>query len=174
MPNPLQSTAGAIPAQEQPNPQQQGGQPAPAGAPQQMAPPVLSHEETVAALRHFHAIQEELEALLTNPGLGKSDIKSSIIDGTTKLVAQRILTPAAAVAQLSSVPDKPLEQRKWVQQHYETTVTAQAAVLEHHRAGGPGTQDWALESEAHKSDPDKHIEVMSGLMGRYKGPNSNG
>src|SRR5215831_3502267 len=43
--------------------------------------PTPTHGQTVAALRHFHAIQAELEALLKNPALGKSSLKSQIIDG---------------------------------------------------------------------------------------------
>lgn len=172
MPNPLQSSEPPVnePGQQpQGNPLQSS---APPGGPmptQQQAPPVLSHQEAVAALRHFHAVQDELETLMKNAAFGKSDIKSSIIDGTTKLVANRMITPAAAVVQLSSVPEKPMDQAKWVQDHYQQTMAAQGAIIEHHRAAGPGTGDWAVEGQQ-TSDPSNHIELMSGVMGRYKGP----
>ena len=60
----------------------------------------------------------ELSTLLKNPDLGKADLKSSIIDGTTKLVAERIIPPNDAVTQLATVPDRPFQQREWIQNHY--------------------------------------------------------
>lgn len=173
MPNPLQSMSAAPPPDIAPaNPLQQGGPP-PGGSPlqgqPQQPPPTLTHQEAVAALRHFHAIQDELEGLLKNPGLGKSDIKSAIIDGTTKLVAGRILTPAAAVVQLATVPEKPRDQQAWIEQHYQHAMAAQAGVIEYHRAAGPGSQDWATEGQIPMGDPDKHIETMSSVMDRFKG-----
>lgn len=167
MSNALQQNNTPPPPPEPDSFQQSGIRPA-AQSQQPQPPPELSHEEAVAALRHFHAIQSELEGLLKNPQIGKADIKSSIIDGTTKLVSERIMTPAVAVAQLSTVPDNPREQRAWVMQHYQQTMAAQAAVLDHHRASGPGTQDWTTESQM-QGNPDKHIETMAGVMQKYKG-----
>lgn len=175
MPNPLQSSEPPVNEPGQANPLQSAAPGGHAGAAPMQSPqaaPALSHHEAVAALRHFHAIQDELESLMKNAAFGKSDIKSSIIDGTTKLVAGRIITPAAAVLQLSTVPEKPMDQRKWVEQHYQQAMAAQAAIIDHHRAAGPGSGDWAVEGKQ-VSDPDKHIETLNGVMGRYKGP-SNG
>lgn len=168
MANPLQSpTPPAAPLQDQQ--QQTSPQGTPGGAQPQIAapPPPPSHEQTVAALRHFHAIKDELDVLWKNPNLGKSDIKSAIIDGATKLVATRIITPAQAVMQLGQVPDKPIDQRKWIQQQLATTMQAANMILDHHRESGPGTQHFATEMAAEQSNPDKHIETMSGVMDHY-------
>lgn len=144
----------------------QSGQAAPQVAAQRPAP---SHEQTVAALRHFGSIQAEVKTLLDNPQLGKSTIKSEIIDGVTKLVSDRIISPAQAVIQLSSVPDDPLQQRKWLEQQMATVSTAQNHILEDHRTSTPGTGDVAGEMAAAGYDPDKHVQIMDGVMSHYKG-----
>lgn len=162
-------TSGLPPAPmpQQQDPPQQGG-PQQQQAPQ--APPVLSHQQAVAALRHFHAIDMELRALLKDPDLGRADLKSAIIDGTTTLVSDRIIAPGTAVAMLATVPEKPREQKKWVEQHYQQNAAAQAAVLDHHRNGSPGSGDWAVEGQAQPGSPDDHMKTMNGVTAAYKGP----
>lgn len=139
---------------------------APLNQPQQpqQPQPVPSHEQTVAALRHFQALITEGRQLLKNPDLGKADLKSDIIDIASKLVGNRILSAADAVTQLATVPEKPFEQKQWVENLYAQAVTAQAAVLDHHRAASIGSGDYEIESLVHKSDPEKHRDTMKGLM----------
>jgi hypothetical protein len=142
---------------------------APAGGQAQQAPPPApSHAQTVAALRHFHAIQVQLDLLLRNPDLGKSSVKSAIIDGTTKLVSERILSPAEAVSQLSKVPDDPQAQRKWVQTTLQQTYQANEAVLAHRQnavASGTAPQE-VPGSDYH---PDDHGNHMAALGAHYAG-----
>jgi hypothetical protein len=149
-PNALQSAA----------PQAGGGQQAPIPAP--------SHAQTVAALRHFHAIQVQLDALLKNPDLGKTSVKPAIIDGTTKLVSERILSPAEAVQQLSNVPEDPQSQRKWVQTMMMQTYQANEAVLAHRQnavVSGTAPQ----EAPGSDYDPDDHGNHMAALATHYSG-----
>jgi hypothetical protein len=147
------------PPQPDSNPLQSGASAAAAPAP--------THAQTVAALRHFGAIKEELGTLLKNPALGKSSIKSAIIDGTTKLVAERIISPAQAVMQLGKVPEAPLEQRKWVQMMMAQTIQAANAVLDHHAAGQHGPVDFAQDHPGDDYNPDDHMSHMDALMGQY-------
>lgn len=165
MPNPLEM--GGPP--EAPNIQPQGnalqgGPPQQGAAPQQT--PAPSHVQTVAALHHFHAIQTELEGLMKNPALGKSSIKSEIIDGTTKLVSERIISPADAVMQLGKVPDAPLEQRKWVQMMMTQTQQATNAIISHR-------QNAVMSGIAPQEDPnaaynpDDHMKTVSGLVASH-------
>lgn len=140
-------------------PQQMPG----AQAPQQQAP-APSHEQTVAALRHFHALIKEGQTLLKNPDLGKANVKSAIQDGAIKLVADGIISAADAVTQLASVPDKPFDQKRWVEEQFAQAVINQNHVLEHHRAASPGSGNWDLESAMQKSDPDQHRDVLRGMM----------
>jgi hypothetical protein len=139
--------------------------------PGQQQAPAPTHGQTVAALRHFNAILGELKGLLENPDLGKANLKSTIIDGMTKLVAERIIPPAAAVTQLAAVPDEPFQQAQWAKNHYAQTVQAQAAVLDHHRQSAMGTGNYDLENALHEdeSDPDSHMETMQGTMAQHYG-----
>lgn len=157
-------------APEMPQAQPQGNALArPQGAQPQLAPPPPTHAQTVAALRHFGAIEAELKDLLKNPDLGKADIKEAIIDGTTKLVAERIISPADAVTTLAGVPSVPFQQKQWVMQHLQTTVLAKNAIVDHHAQGNPGSMDWHAESQAQGSDPDDHMKTMAGLSANYRG-----
>jgi hypothetical protein len=161
MANPLQ--AGMMPpeAPEQPNAIQSGavplGQQGPVqgGQPQAPAP---THAQTVAALRQFTAVKNELDVLLKNPDLGKTDMKSAIIDGATKLVADRIIPPGQMVQQLASVPDSPFQQKKWIEDNYAQTVKAENFILAHHAAAfaGQGPQE--------PGNPDNHMQDIQGLM----------
>ena len=128
-------------------------------------PPAPTHGQTVAALRHFDAIQTELAALLKEPAVGKSNIKSKIIDGMTRLVANRILTPGAAVAQLSSVPEEPFQQKKWIQTHLVQAVVAKVKVLGDHGRAFGGIPEHMVDKT---SSPDDHLADMQGVMGHYR------
>jgi len=159
MANPLQSGNMSTP----PPPQQNAIQnPQQATAPQMPAP---THAQTVAALRHFNALKTELTVLMKNPDLGKADMKSAIIDGVTRLVADRIVPPAAAVQQLSSVPERP---KTWVQKLYQQNVQAENMVLAHHAAAFPG------QGQQPAPDPDDHMDAINSLMqNHYQGaPNA--
>lgn len=164
MPNPLQTAMPPPPDVGAMTPQSGSSPPQGAPAPAQAPTPPPTHQQTVAALQHFDAIESELTALLRDPDIGKADMKSKIIDGTTKLVANRIITPSDAVGQLGSVPKSPFDQKKWLETHYQQTVMAADAVLQHHGAGFGGQN---VDSSA--PDPDSHTDMMSGLVGQYRG-----
>jgi hypothetical protein len=134
--------------------------------PRQMAVP--THAQTVAALRHFSAIAGELKTLRDNPALGKSNIKSEIIGSVSSLVAERVLTPASAVVELSNVPEDPFKQRAWIMMMLQQTIKAQNGVLDHHTMGTPGSLDWATESQHAPYNSDDHHSIMEGLAGNYR------
>lgn len=172
MPNALDSGMPP-PAQAQTGPQgnglQQGGPPANGAAPQAAPLPPPTHEQTVAALRHFDAIKGELTTLLKDPAAGRSDLKSKIIDGVTKLVSERILSAPQAVQQLAQVPSDPLQQRKWMQTMLTQAVQAEQGIVEHHRNTNLGSGDWATEAQKHNTNPDDHMEHMKALNANYSG-----
>ncbi len=143
-----------------------GGQPGPSGAgPQQQMPPPPSHQMTVAALRHFDAIEQETKGLLADPDCGKMDMKSKIIDGAAGLVARGIMTPTTAVDQLATVPKSPFDQKQWLEQHLMQAIQSADAVLTHYQMGGP-------QDDTSAPDPSQHIDMISALQKHY-GP-SNG
>lgn len=159
MANPLQPNTMPPPAPVQPNaigtPQGQQSQ--------QAAPnvPTPTHAQTVAALRHFTALKQELTVLINNPDLGKADMKSAIIDGVTKLVADRIVPPATAVQQLATVPDSPFQQKKWIEQNYAQVMKAENGILAHHGAAfaGQGNQP--------PPDPANHMQDLQSMMASH-------
>lgn len=158
-----------IPQQDSSNALQQGGAPQQPGQPGPAMPPPPTHAQTVAALRHFDAIKGELTPLLNDPALGKSDLKSQIIDGVTKLVGERIISAATAVQQLSQVPSDPLQQRKYLQNMMQQTMQAENAIVEHHRNTNVGSGDWAKESAQHTGSPDNHMDDIKALGAQYGG-----
>jgi hypothetical protein len=145
-----------------------GGMPAvPGGAPAAAPPPPKpSHGETVAALRHFNAIAGGIRVLLADPAAGRSDMKSKIIDAVSQMVAQRMIPPGTAVAQLSDVPSTPFGQKQWLEQHYQQAMQAAAMVIDHHTASHQGIPEEMINKS---SDLDSHMETMRGLMGHYPG-----
>lgn len=165
MPSPPQNGGNALSigggAPGQSSPIQSGGQ---VQIPQ---PPAPTHEETVAALRHFQALQAELEPLLLDPSLGKSDMKSKVIDGATKLVASRIFSPADAVSQLADFPTGPdsfVDQRNWLVKHYFLASVAMHQVLDHHGAAAAA----GMVPKTGKPNRENHMDDMRGLMAHYK------
>ena len=103
---------------------------------------------------------------LNNPELGKSDFKDQFIEAYTKLVADRIATPVQAIGSLSQVPERPFQQRQWVQDAYNKNVQARDIVLSHH------AQAYAGQGPQEAPDPDSHISDIASMMGtHYSGQN---
>lgn len=165
-----------------PNPQtQSGGNPlmspsmgspmaggAPGVGPQQQPPPAgapaPNKQQTVAASIHFMMIERELTDLLQDPSLGKSDLKDKVIDGATKLVGEKILTPAQAVGQLSTFPEKPEDQKTWAQKMFSQNRQAMQMVVAHHAAAFGGQANGG----GGPYSPDNHSDIISGLTDHYK------
>jgi hypothetical protein len=139
-----------------------------------MVPPAPSHAETVATLRHLQAQLTGLRSLLKNPNLGKSDLKGTIIDSVTRLVASRLVPPSDAVAYLAGVPDAPPAQKKWAMQEYQQAVQARDAVLDHHRAANPARGDLAAELMAPRGSIDDHQATIRGMLQAHYPGGGNG
>lgn len=144
--------------------------PAQQGQPGQQlnAMPAPSHRQTMAALRHFDAIERELTKLLKMPELGKSDMKSEIIDAATHLVSKGILTPSEAVSELGNVPPRPFDQKKFVEAMFKQTVEGQNFVLDHHRTAFAG------QGPFEDGSPNDHLSTMAGLLSHYQGLTKHG
>src|SRR6185503_15303580 len=124
-------------AQSEPNPLAPQGVETPgimepqAGAADIMrAPPAPTHQETVAALRHFHEIQRQLGPLLKNPKLGKDDMKGDVYTVGASLLGGGFMTLPEVMTELKSFPKEPIDQRKWIEMHYNNAVAAQSKVLD--------------------------------------------
>jgi hypothetical protein len=161
-------TSGAMP--QPAAPQGPGG---PAGA---QAPPPPTHAQTVAALRHFDAIRKELEIIAKDPALGKSSVKSKIIDGVMRLVAERFMKPVQAVDELSKVPTEPLLQMKWVKTMYAQAQAAENGILDHYGATQPhlGTVADHFAGTKGAYNPDDHGDHLAAMTANYRGPQNAG
>lgn len=128
-------------------------------------PPAPTHGETVAALRHFQAISGELRVLLSDPEVGRGNMKSKIIDGVTKLVSGRIISPSEAVQQLSNVPDAPFQQKQWLMQHMQQAQQAQVKVLSDHQQSHAGADETQMQPGG---GVDGHMDDMKSLQSHYR------
>jgi hypothetical protein len=160
-PRPQQMQPASTPAFNAPNPlsAKMSGVP-----PQQPQIPAPTHGQTVAALRHFAAISQQMHALLSDPAVGKSNMKSQIIDAVTKLVTDRIISAPQAVEQLGTVPEAPFQQKQWLVNHYQQSMQAAAGVLDHHAAAFHGVPEEAIDKSAPADD---HMNQMASLGGHY-------
>ncbi len=144
-----------------------GGSVAPGQPQQPPAPP--THEQTVAALRHFDAVKQQLGAILKDPAVGKSDMKSKIIDGVTRLVAEGFMPATAAVDELSKVPSDPLQQLHWAQAMMAQTKNAENNILDHYGMGNPhfGTvaEHMAMPIKNNRAD---HLDHIAAMTSNYK------
>ena len=110
----------------------------------------------------------ELNTLIKDPDLGKADMKSAIIDGTTKLVSERMISPAQAVQMLATVPERPFDQKTWIMGHMQQAMMGQDALLTHRAAAFPGAgQEPMPDAENHMAD------LQSMMSAHYSGqPNA--
>ena len=137
------------------------GQP---GQPGQNLPPPPSNQQTVAALKHFTMIEREVRGLLADPECGKVDMKSMIIDGMTGLIGEGIVSAADAVRELGSLPERPIEQKQWLEQRMSQCVQASNLILQHHRMAFAGMPD---EAAGPQYDASNHIPLMAGIAEQY-------
>jgi hypothetical protein len=135
------------------------GQPGVFAAPQ--APPAPTHDQTVATLRHVRYVGQELDGLLKDPDLGRADLKSKIIDGMTRLVSEGIVSPAAAVQQLSQVPSRPFDQKVWLQKLSTMNMQVGATVLAHHASAFAG------QPEQPTPNRDGHMNDLKSMMAAH-------
>lgn len=174
-PNPGMSnalTSGAAPAGPQ-NVLSSGAPNAPPGPQGQppAAPAPPTHAQTVAALRHFDAIKRELQVIATDPALGKSNVKSKIIDGVLRLVAGGIMKTTQAVDELSKVPTEPLLQIKWTKTMLAQTQQAENGILDHYGQTSPhfGTVADHFAATKGMANPDDHQDHIAAMTANYRG-----
>jgi len=136
------------------------------GAQPKTMPPAPTHAETVTALRHFGALEDELSELMIDPDLGKTDMRSKLIDSMTRLVSEGIVPSSGAVRDMGTFPERPYDQRQWINQHFMNVVQAQTAILAHHAIGAKTGQNLQPDTAPVADD---HQATMASLLGRYGG-----
>lgn len=159
-----QPTFAAPPAAAPPGGQ---GPVAGAAAPQQQQPPPPTYGQALASLRHFSAIHREVHRVLRDPTTGVSNVKPKIVDAIANLVADRILTAAAAVEQLTNVPDRPFDQKQWLIQQAVLADQAEENVLAHYRQGIANMSPEEIETMDKTGDASTHLSDIATLTQQY-------
>lgn len=140
---------------------------APAGA---GGPPQLSYRETSAALYHMAEFQRRWKDLLGTEGIGKNSIKGPFIETVSGMMADSFITLPQAMSLLKSFPDDPLQQRQWVEQHYQNDKAAQIMLLRNHAASGqPSPSIDQVTQMVSQPKGGDHTGMMSGILDKFKG-----
>jgi hypothetical protein len=174
-PSPLSSLAsppGPTSAPGVPTPTQPDANPLArlAGGGQQggVAPPP-THAQTVTAMRHFGELQKRLGKLLADPAVGKENMRPKIFDMGAGLLGDGFMTLPKLMNEIKTLPQDPADQKKWLQQHYTAVSKAQIAVLDHYRAGNPGSGNWQADLAAQPpAAAGEHADQMDGIMKHYQ------
>jgi hypothetical protein len=155
-------------APQQGQPQQPGANPLAAlmaQQQQQQQQPAPTHAQTVAAIHRFGEIKSALQPVLSDPNLGKSNIRPKLLDAASKLLGAKVLSLPEIMNKIKGLPDDPIQQKNFVEGIIDTANKAEAAVLQHHLNAPPepdGTDPWSRDNQQ------QHID---GLMKHYGGRN---
>ncbi|HEX5508915.1 MAG TPA: hypothetical protein VFX37_10470 [Pseudolabrys sp.] len=167
MANPLAALTQAAPAQvPQTPPAGAAGilaRLAPQLAAQQQPAPAPTHAQTVAAMHRFGSIKAALQPVLSDPNLGKSNIRPKLLDAASDLLGEKVLSLPEIMNAIKDLPDDPLQQKKFVEMMYGTATKAQIAVLNQHRNANLPQED------GDEWTPDSHDQHFAGLMAHYPG-----
>ena len=144
--------------------QQPGGGAAPGGA---MVPP--SHHETVAMLQHITAFDRRWRQILSNPEIGKTNVRGQVMDAFADLMADDYCTLPQVMGALKTLPTDPLEQKQWLEQHVANDQKAMATVLDHYGTSRPPAGSYEDEMAAAQQEPPaSRSDLVNGVVGRYK------
>lgn len=134
--NPLAALAGQTPQQQQ---QQQ-----------QQSPPQLSHAQLVAGLHKFGEIKAAMLPVISDPKLGKVNIRPKLLDATSKLLMNKTLTLPEIMNRIKDLPDDPQKQKAFVDQIYTSSDQAQKVLLAN-AVHAQDSEPWSMDSH------DKHL-----------------
>lgn len=131
-----------------------------------MQPP--SHHEAVALLNHLSAFRRRWKEILDDPETGSKSINGMVYDMMADMMSDGYATLPEVMGLLKTIPDNPLEQRQWVQQHIQNDDQAMMAVLQHHAQGSPPPGPWQQEMAAAGQAPGDRASLVNAAHARYK------
>lgn len=129
---------------------------------QQQQATQLSHAQTVAALHKFGEIKAAMFPVISDPKLGKTNIRPKLLDATSKLLMSKTLTLPEIMNRIKDLPDDPQAQKKFVDQIYQSSDQAQKSLLTMH-ANSP------QNGEPEQWTPDNHDKHLAGVQQMYGG-----
>jgi hypothetical protein len=140
--------------------QQQSGPATPRVAP--------SHDQTMAAMHRFHEVQMRVKPLLSDPALGKENIRPRLFDVAADLLGRDIVSLPEIMSTIKELPSDPQKQKDFVFKVYQSAVQAQRRILDDHRAGTQGSGDWETEAAMPSEwTPDSHGKHFKDLLAMY-------
>ena len=141
--NPLAALAGQAPQQQQPQ-----------------GPPQLSHAQTVAGLHKFSEIKAAMLPVISDPKLGKTNIRPKLLDATSKLLMNKTLSLPEIMNRIKDLPDDPQKQKAFVDQIYQSSDQAQKVLLANAAHAQDDGEAWSM---------DNHEKHLGGFMQKYEG-----
>lgn len=157
--------------------QPQGGAPNPlaalaliaqAKAAQEQAAPKLTHEQVVAAMHRFGAVERQMKKVMASPEFGKANIRPKLFDAAADLLGMRVLTLPELMNAIKNLPPDPTQQKAFVENIHNNARAAQMKVLGDYRQATLGAEPEAADFKSGWSD-DTHGDHFASMMGQYKG-----
>lgn len=141
-------------------------QPLPAGP-----PPAPSAAQTLAAMKHFAVMKKNLERLMNDPAVGKSNVRPKIFDMAAKMLGDGFMTLPRLMNEIKTLPTDPTEQKKWLMKHLEQVTQAEQAVAVQHADAFPATGNPHADFQSMIGDGEKgkeHADHMDDLVTHYQ------
>lgn len=160
-----QGTPGAAPASLQ---SLMGGAPGgvPMAAPQK--PPAPDHQQTASAVYHLSEFQRKYKKLLSDPEIGRKNMRPEMLEMMADVLGEGLATLPQIMSQVKDFPTEPLQQKQYLEKHYQQAKMASVAILQHHAAAFPRTGAEPMPPPANVGGDDHHA-VLGGMMGAHYG-----
>lgn len=130
--------------------------------------PAPNYEQTVAALHHLTQFHRRWTELLSDPEIGKKNLRPELTDMMADVMGEGLATLPQVMTLLSGFPSEPLAQRQWVQKHSDNDLKAIDMILAQHAAAFPRSGDPMRDGPIPGPSKSDHLDVIGGLMKNYK------
>jgi hypothetical protein len=157
------------------SPQMQQGMPgqmpgAPGGIPMAAAPakpPAPDYQQTASAVYHLSEFQRKYKKLLSDPEIGRKNMRPEMLEMMADVLGEGLATLPQIMSQVKDFPTEPLQQKQYIEKHFQQAQAATVAILQHHAAAFPrnGTEPIPPVNVG----GDDHHAVLGGMMGSHYG-----
>jgi hypothetical protein len=158
-----QGTPGEAPASLQSLMGAPGG--VPMAAPQK--PPAPDYQQTASAVYHLSEFQRKYKKLLSDPEIGRKNMRPEMLEMMADVLGEGLATLPQIMSQVKDFPTEPLQQKQYLEKHYQQSKMAAMAILEHHAAAFPAKGVEPVPPV--NVGGDDHHAVLNGMMGSHYG-----
>jgi hypothetical protein len=163
-----QPQAPQAPQMQQGTPGQMPG--APGGIPMAAAPgkpPAPDYQQTASAVYHLSEFQRKYKKLLSDPEIGRKNMRPEMLEMMADVLGEGLATLPQIMSQVKDFPTEPLQQKQYIEKHYQQSKMAAIAILEHHAAAFPARGVEPVPPV--QVGGDDHHTVLGGMMGSHYG-----